>query len=126
MRSVSSLVAGLIVVFALAAVSKPCHARDMGYPVQGIWDAKYPTPWGIMSERLILMHDGTFTKSAVCNGKMAFFSGHYVVGPDFIRLFHCRGPIRTETTWFQFQGPRQMLCHDRIMGTTWSVYRVGP
>jgi hypothetical protein len=126
MRVVSSIAVGLVAVLVMAAVSKPCLAQDAGYRVQGIWDAHYPTPWGIMSERLILLHNGTFTKSARCNGKMAFFTGRYAVGPGFIRLVHDRGPIRTETTWFEFEGPNQIQCHDRIIGTTWSIYRVGP
>jgi hypothetical protein len=125
MRVVFSVVTGIVVAFAVGATAES-RAQEAGYRVQGIWDAAYQTPWGVASERLILLHNGTFTKSFKCKDKMAFFTGRYAVGEGFIRTVHDRGPIRTETTWFQFQGPNQMVFHDRMMGTTWTVHRVGP
>jgi len=127
MKIASSIIAGLIVTLAFAASCQPCHAQQSGPRVQGIWVAEFPTPWGPATEKLVLSHTGSFTKTFYCNGKMAYFAGVYRAGPGFIRFYHRRGNYAggTETWRISFRGPNQMICTDGVTGKTWTYHRSG-
>jgi hypothetical protein len=126
MRGRSLILAGCGAILALVSAAGPCSAQQRMYPVQGIWVARYQTVWGPAEEQMVLLHGGTFSKLFRCRDKMVYHTGRYLVGPGFIRLYHDRGPIRTETMWVRFDGPDRMTCEDRVIGTRWVAVRVGP
>jgi len=126
MKTAFATLAALLVALATHITAQPCQAQQGQYRIQGIWDAHYMLGGMPAYERLVLTHTGTFTKRCMWNGNMAFHTGQYLVGPSFLRLVHDRGPIRSETWEIRFLGPDRVLCRDHVMGTAWTMQRVGP
>ena len=128
----------LIVVCLACIISGP--ARLTANPgsagsLVGIWRSQVPTPFGMAFGELILMQDGSFTKTFRAGELVTWDVGRYTVGPGYIHLtiadhepkIYQGKPmswLTSETIYFQFVNPDRLICEDRIMGTRWQAFRV--
>jgi hypothetical protein len=100
----------------------------------GIWRSQFSSPFGMCSSETILMPKGQFSKKVICGQMLITDTGTYTVGEGYIHFdikdhepkVYKGKPmqwVKSETVYFQFIGPDQISCHDRITGGRWEATR---
>ena len=107
------------------------------FDIVGIWDSQVDTSQGTVSTRLILEHTGTFSQTVVWNGLMTLDTGEYnIIGNavHFTVTHHepteFQGkPMSWVASFTYFVTPLTstlMQVEDRIMNSSWTMYKTGP
>jgi hypothetical protein len=98
------------------------HDLVQAQSVVGVWECPgVATPWCVANGKVILMKDGSFTKTVECGEMSTWDKGIYTVGQGYIHYkiqdhepkTYKGKPMRwfkEETTYFQFAGPDQIVC----------------
>ena len=107
------------------------------FDIVGIWDSQVDTSQGTVSTRLILEHTGTFSQTVAWNGLMTLDTGEYnIIGNavHFTVTHHepteFQGkPMSWVASFTYFVTPltsTSMQVEDRIMNSSWTMYKTGP
>jgi hypothetical protein len=124
-----------IAFIGLLAASQLVWGDDTAaHHLVGIWRAQVSTPWGPGTAETILMKNGRFSKTFKVSEMFTKDSGKYTVGQGYIHFdiedhepkVYKGKPMRwvkSETVFFQMDGPDRMLCEDRITGGRWEAFR---
>jgi hypothetical protein len=110
---------------------------DGVFDIVGIWDSQVDTSQGTVSTRLILEHTGTFSQTVVWNGLMTLDTGEYNIIGDAVHFTvthheptEFQGqPMSWVASFTYFVTPitsTSMQVEDRIMNTSWTMYKTGP
>lgn len=114
------LVAFLMGCGVIMAVGE--HNLVQAQSVVGVWECPgVQTPWGVANGKVVLMKDGSFTKTVKCGEMFTWDKGTYTVGKGYIHYkIQDHEPkvykgktmawFKEETTYFQFAGPDQIVC----------------
>jgi hypothetical protein len=125
----------LVVLLVAALVGFSGSSVLAQYPepghLPGIWAARYTTPAGLVHEQLVLMNNGTFTRSVVIGSREVITTGEYQVGMGVVRYYNEYNPRhpdtpRLEMHSYRFNTPNQVVFSDAVTGTTWTANRVAP
>lgn len=107
------------------------------FDIVGIWDSQVDTSQGTVSTRLILEHTGTFSQTVTWNGLMTLDTGEYNIIGNAVHFTVTRHepteylgqPMSWVASFTYFVTPidaTSMQVEDRIMNTSWTMYKIGP
>lgn len=128
----------IVLIFVIAAMSlwhgKVAAQEGVAGNLVGLWRSQVQTPWGMGYGETLIKPDGTFSKTAKMGDLFTWDVGRYTVGPGYIHFTiddhepkYYKGVrmqwVRSETVFFEFIGPDQLSCEDRVMNSRWIAYR---
>jgi hypothetical protein len=130
MRGTTRLVAWTLTLVLLGT------AAVQAQTLVGMWRSNIPMPLGSGFSEVILMPNGSFSKTFRYGQVFTRDVGTYTVGQGFVHftiLDHepkwymgTRMSWPTSETWyFQFTGPDTVIFYDRITNTRWIATRAG-
>jgi hypothetical protein len=123
----------VLAVVLLAGISWrliPAQAQSL----VGVWRSQTITAMGPAFSEVILMPNGTFTKTFRYGSFFTRDVGRYTVGQGYVHFtiedhepkYYLGRPmhwLKSETWLFTFEGPDRVVFEDRLTNSRWTAYR---